>query len=114
VLNDPETGKYVAISPKLVIKKYTINPIKQYANNAPPGPAALIEEPLARNNPVPIEPPIEIIVKCLALKLLFSVSCPVVASTDSFLRELVCPILVASFFFLYELIFTRKKGRIKC
>jgi L-asparagine transporter-like permease len=31
VLNEPETGKYVAISPKEVIKKNTIAPIIAYA-----------------------------------------------------------------------------------
>jgi len=34
-----------------------MTPIATYAIKAPPGPAVEIEEPLATNKPVPIDPP---------------------------------------------------------
>ncbi|MNE88121.1 hypothetical protein D3C80_1853860 [compost metagenome] len=66
VSKDPESGTYVASSPRLVIRKYTMMPTAAYASSAPPGPAEAIAPPLARNNPVPIEPPRAIIVICRA------------------------------------------------
>ncbi|MNY18308.1 hypothetical protein D3C86_1516820 [compost metagenome] len=47
-------------------------PTAVYASSAPPGPEEAIAPPLARNSPVPMEPPSAIMVKCLALKVLRS------------------------------------------
>jgi hypothetical protein len=49
--------------PRLVIRKYTISPIRAYDSKAPPGPAEATVAPDARNSPVPMEPPMAIMDK---------------------------------------------------
>jgi hypothetical protein len=44
-----------------------------YAVRDPPGPALWMVAPLAKNKPVPIEPPIAIIDICLAFNFLLTV-----------------------------------------
>ena len=62
-VNAPGIGSLVAISPSAVIIKYTTIPMTAYATIAPPGPASLMVPPIARNSPVPMDPPMAIIVK---------------------------------------------------